>query len=775
MKNALLAAIAVAVGGGTVMAQTPPAKEAWKPVEGGMMTRWARDVDPKNPLPEYPRPTMVREKWMSLNGVWDYAILPPRGVEAKGVYGKVLVPFPLESSLSGVGRKLATGERLEYTRVFTLPEDWKGHNVLLHFGAVNWECRATVNGHKVGSHSGGYDPFTLDITKSLKAGENTIVVEVWNPGNSGGQPRGKQFDRSHAIWYTASSGIWQTVWLEPVPDLKVDRVEIAPDRAKGTVRMIVRGTPPQLGKVSWLATVLLDGEQVASLHAGLNEPADASLAPVREWSPESPTLYDVRVQVMSDLADSATLDDYRTYFAFRDVAIGKDDRGFTRLLLNGKPVFHYGPLDQGYWPDGLYTAPTDEALKSDIIAAKRMGCNMIRKHVKVEPERWYHWCDKLGVMVWQDMPSPFFKTKDFDEGFPEINDKWKLNFELELRAMIDARRSHPCIVMWVPFNEGWGQQDMAWAKRVAESVKTMDPTRLVNNATGWSDMGVGDTRDIHNYPEPAMVPIERDKDGKLWGGRAAVLGEFGGLGLPLDGHTWVNKDNWGYRTYKTKEEVTDAYVGQMQQMPALIAQGLSAAVYTQTTDVEIECNGWLTYDREVWKIDPEKAKAATLPMYGPPPTLKIIVPHANEEPKDGQRKWQYTTSFPDLSWYREEFRPPEDWQVGDPGFGKEGTPGAHIGSFWTSSDIWMRTMFTLDDVPANPYLSIHHDEDAEVYINGEEAAKLKGFTTAYQLIRISPAAAKKLHKGLNSIAIHCHQTKGGQYIDCGIVDIAPAK
>jgi hypothetical protein len=740
----------------------------WAPAGAHIKTRWAKEVRPGAPLPEYPRPQMVRERWVNLNGMWDYSIV---GTEKAG---KILVPYPLESALSGVAGTLEPTQTLRYRRAFTVPPGWKGDRVLLHFGAVNWHSEVSVDGKKVAEHDGGYDPFTVDITDAVAAGgakgEHTLVVDAVNPVNSGGQPRGKQWTKPHAIWYTPSSGIWQTVWMEPVARKSIAGMKVNAERLTGNVTVEVTDSVQEADNfLVYEAEVKRDGKRVA-----IGRSPDTSISvkvpEPRAWTPEEPTLYDLTVRTYSA---NKVVDEVKSYFAFRDVGLGKDERGFTRLLLNGKPVFQYGPLDQGFWPDGLYTAPTDEALRSDIEAAKRMGCNMIRKHVKVEPERWYYWCDKLGVMVWQDMPSAFFKAKGFDEGFPEISGAWKANFERELKAMIDGLRNHPCIVMWVPWNEGWGQQDMAWSRSVAESCKGMDPTRLVNNATGWTDMGVGDTRDIHAYPEPAIAPIERDDTGKLWGGRAAVLGEFGGLGLPLEGHTWVNnKDNWGYRTYKSADEVTTAYCGLMDQIPALVAQGLCAAVYTQTTDVEVECNGWMTYDREVWKVDPARAKPATAQVYGPAPVLRTVLSRAGE--KGGGRMWRYTTTRPGADW-ASAGGALAGWKEGAGGFGSRGTPGAVIGTEWTSDDIWIRSEFTLDEVPARPHLSVHHDEDAEVYINGSLAMTLKDYTSAYQLVRLSPTAAALLQRGTNTIAIHCHQTRGGQYIDCGIVDVAPGK
>ncbi len=462
----------------------------------------------------------------------------------------------------------------------------------------------------------------------------------------------------------------------------------------------------------------------------------------------------------------------RSYFGLRDVRVVPHDGGVPRILLNGKPVFQFGPLDQGFWPDGLYTAPTDEALRFDVEAVKKMGGNMLRKHVKVEPERFYYWCDRLGVLVWQDMPSPFFESDKWDEDFPLISEEWKSNFEDELRRMIDGRGLHPSIVMWVPFNEGWGQNDLEWAKSITASVKEQDPTRLVNNASGWTDMRVGDVCDIHVYPGPG-VPAAEER-------RAAVLGEFGGLGLPVDGHTWASKDNWGYVKYPDRAALTAAYLNLLQQIPPLIADGLCAAVYTQTTDVEIEVNGWLTYDREVWKIDPARCEAATKALYAPPPRVVALLPSARQgEPG----VWHYRVTPPPEGWAKPGYFPDESWKRGRAGFGTEGTPGAIVGTSWAEPDIWLRREAEFARgaiVPprdaATLMLSIHHDEDAEVYLNGDLAAELKGYTTGYALAPILPAAARHLEKeGKITIAVHCRQTTGGQYIDVGIVEVIPSQ
>jgi hypothetical protein len=731
----------------------------WKPVPGHLATRWAAQVSPDNVWPEYPRPTLVRERWANLNGLWSYAIAAQDSPRPTTEAGRILVPFPIESSLSGVGKAIGPAETLWYWRSFTVPTSWKGQRVLLHFGAVDWRCAVEVNGKPVGEHTGGYDPFTFDITDRLHEGPNELVVRVTDPTNAGGQPRGKQWNRPHGIWYTPTSGIWQTAWLEPVPATAA--IRSLQTRSSGTegwveVAFTVKGHAERDGCL----VEILDGEKVVVSQMCRDDgtPTRLTIPSPRAWTPAAPVLYDV---VASVKHGHEVLDRVKSYVALRDVRMGHDERGINRLLLNGKPIFHFGPLDQGFWPDGLYTPPSDEAMRFDIEAVKKMGGNMLRKHVKVESERFYTWCDRLGVMVWQDMPSPFFESKAWDEDFPALSDEWKRNFESELKELIADRGNHPSIVMWVPFNEGWGQNDLAWSKAVVDSVKGMDPSRLVNCASGWTDTGNGDVLDIHVYPGPGTAAVQPT--------RAVVLGEFGGLGLPVEGHTWLDKNNWGYVSYKTSGELTAAYVGLVKQLPFLIADGLCAAVYTQTTDVEIEVNGWLTYDRSIWKVDPEQAGAAARRLQGPPPSIRTLVPHAGQGPG---AVWAYTTSAPPEGWMKPGFVPGSEWKQGAAGFGTAGTPGAALGTPWTTSDIWIRREVVLDGTAKNPFLTLHHDEDTEVFIDGEPAVTLKGFTTNYAYVPLSDAAARAVQRaGRVVLAIHCKQTTGGQYIDCGLVDV----
>jgi hypothetical protein len=484
---------------------------------------------------------------------------------------------------------------------------------------------------------------------------------------------------------------------------------------------------------------VLDGDQeIASKSGPAADPVTIKVAGPKLWSPDRPFLYGLRITIPGG-------DEVKSYFGMRKVSLGKDESGINRLLLNGKPLFQLGPLDQGWWPDGLYTAPTDEALRYDIEITRQLGFNMIRKHVKVEPERWYYWCDRLGILVWQDMPSG--DNRDATA---------KKQFAVELERVIDARRNHPSIVMWVPFNEGWGQHD---TPRYVAWIKQHDPTRLVNNASGWTDTHCGDVSDMHSYPGPGMPPVEKD--------RAAVLGEFGGLGLPLDGHLWVSKNNWGYRSFKDQAGLLSAYDELISRLRSLAVLGLSAAVYTQTTDCEVEVNGLLTYDRAVIKLPVEQVALAHRTLYGPLPRIKVLVPSAQTEPQT----WSYTTTRPGADWTRPDYDA-SAWPTGASGFGTKGTPGAIVHTEWKSPDIWLRRAFQIDAAPpSSPQLFIHHDEDVQVYVNGKQVLTLAGFTTSYQMIPLTKDAAAAFKPGRNVLAVHCRQTRGGQYIDVGVVDL----
>ena len=563
----------------------------WAPAGSTIRTPWAKEVNPSSVLPEYPRPIMTRPLWQNLNGLWEYAISAREAAEPGSYQGFILVPFAIESSLSGVGKAVTPAQALWYRRSFDTPAAWNGKRLLLHFGAVDWETTVYVNGRQAGTHKGGYDPFTLDISEFLKdSGPQVLVVRVWDPTDAANspQPRGKQVLRPGGIFYTAVTGIWQTVWLEPVPEAHIVALRIEP----GTDLRTVSVAAELSGAAAGLQTRIevREGKKVVSLiQGGPGQPATITIPKPRLWSPGSPFLYDLKVTLMA--GPSRPIDMVESYFAMRKIAVAKDRDGFNRLFLNNEPLFQLGPLDQGWWPDGLYTAPTDSALRYDLEQLKALGFNMLRKHVKVEPERLYYWTDKLGLLVWQDMPSSNFNRRNTPAGvLAEADRQW----DAELKAMIDHLRNYPSIVMWVPFNEGWGQHD---TKRITEWVKGYDPARLVNNASGWTDEGFGDVNDVHTYPGPSMRPVES--------ARAVVLGEFGGLGLPLKGHLWKEEGNWGYRSFDVTEAYRQKYTDLIVAMYALVKKGLAAAVYTQTTDCEIEVNGLMTYDRMVSKLDPK--------------------------------------------------------------------------------------------------------------------------------------------------------------------------
>ncbi len=587
----------------------------WKPAAGRLVTRWAQDVSPDHALPEYPRPQMVRKDWLNLNGLWKYAVVPKESTQPSAWDGEILVPYPIESALSGVMKTVGEQNQLWYRRSFQVPAAWEGKRVLLHFGAVDWQTRVWVNGKEVGNHTGGYDAFSFDITEALQAsGEQEIVVSAFDPTDAGYQPRGKQVRKPGGIWYTPTTGIWQTVWVEPVAPSYLRRLRLTPNLDESSVTVqangVVQGKPA-------LKVEVFDGEQVVqegtletmittrSLPPQIAPSIKLSVPNAKPWSPDSPFLYGLRITLLDD---GKPVDEIRSYFGMRKIALGRDADGINRLFLNNQPLFQFGPLDQGFWPDGLYTAPTDEALRYDIEMTRKLGFNMARKHVKVEPARWYYWCDRLGLLVWQDMPSGDKYIGGNDPDITRSQDS-ATNFERELQALVDGFYNHPSIVMWVPYNEGWGQWDTC---RIVSLVREWDPTRLVNNASGWTDRRCGDVNDIHAYPGPAVPRLEEK--------RALVLGEFGGLGMPVKGHTWQEERNWGYVSYKTPEELTEAYLALLKKLhPMTGMAGLSAAVYTQTTDVEVEVNGLMTYDRALVKMDVDLIAAAAKQLYTPPP------------------------------------------------------------------------------------------------------------------------------------------------------------
>ena len=709
----------------------------WHVKVGSLMTRWAAEVSPTNVWPEYPRPQLVRPDWLNLNGLWDYAITTDSVNRLPPFDGKILVPFPVEAPLSGVMTNFDEYSKLWYHRTFTVPTAWRGRRVRLHFGAVDWRCEVRVNGREVGWHQGGYDPFTFDITDALHwKGAEDVSVCVTDP-TEGDQPRGKQSRKPEGIFYTPTSGIWQTVWLEPVPDVCIDRLKITPDVDAKCVRVSVPvNSLAESLRVEAVASV--DGREVARASGLPDTELTLALPQPHLWSPDDPFLYDLKVTLKSG---DKTLDSVGSYFGMRKISLRKDDQGFTRIALNDHFIFEIGTLDQGFWPDGIYTAPSDAALRSDIEFLKKAGFNFTRKHVKVEPDRWYYWCDKLGLLVWQDMPSGNNATVD-----------GRRDFENELSRMVNGLHNHPSIVVWVLFNEGWGQYD---TESLSKWLKDMDPSRLVDDASGWTDMQAGDLMDLHSYPGPDSTTPEPH--------RAAVLGEFGGYGLVVDGHAWSSR-HWGYVMLTNALELTDRYTEAFKKVWELHnLRGLSAAVYTQTADVETECNGLQTYDRAVAKIDPAVLFAANQGGIFHPPQ-KIILADA----LFGRSLWNYTTNQPGDDWYKPGFDA-SAWPEGMTGFGSTGTPGIFLSTTWSTADIWMRRQFTLtaDDIP-DMELQVFHDESVEIYLNGLLALKLAGFVTKYGYYEIPREVKLLLHPGNNTIAVHCHQTAGGQGIDVGL-------
>jgi hypothetical protein len=585
--------------------------QEWKAAGNKIMSPWAEKINPALPHPEYPRPQMKRDAWINLNGIWDYTIKYKDEPKPNSYSGKILVPFAIESALSGVGKTVGEHNVLWYRKTFNATPAMKGKRILLHFGAVDWQAEVFVNGKKAGAHQGGYDPFSFDITDLLsKKPQQEIVVGVWDPTDMGPQPRGKQVIKPSGIWYTPVTGIWQTVWVEAVPDTHIDHIYTVPDIDAGS--LMVNTSVKQFNPGDELLVQVMDkGKQLAEQRFSKPSGNEITVKGLALWSPEKPVLYDLKVSV---LRGGKTLDEIYSYFAMRKSSLSKDANGIQWMMLNNSFVFQYGPLDQGWWPDGLYTAPSAEALRFDIEKTKEMGFNMIRKHVKVEPALWYRYCDSIGMLVWQDMPSGDNVAGDRWNQNPSLEPTDKARTEAsekiyrtELKAMLDAFRFFPSIVVWVPFNESWGQFKTV---EISNWVKQYDPSRLVNPASGGNFHAVGDIHDLHNYPDPQIHrPEVFGKD------RSVVLGEFGGLGLPLENHTWTDRANWGYQSFRNKEELFARYQQLIERLLPLIPKGLSAAVYTQTTDVESEVNGLMSYDRKVYKFNVEEIRKLNKKLY----------------------------------------------------------------------------------------------------------------------------------------------------------------
>ena len=572
---------------------------AWEPKGDKIKTVWAEQVTPENVWQSYPRPQLQRAEWINLNGLWKYAVTdqntPRKNVSFEG---EILVPFAIESSLSGVQKTFLPTDKLWYQREFSLDPSWKNKSAILHFGAVDYECQVWVNNRLVGTHKGGNNPFSFDITKYLKkSGPQNIEVAVTDPTDTESISRGKQQLNQEGIWYTPVSGIWQTVWLEAVNKTYIRQVLPSTDIERKSVKLafdIIGAKGNEEVKIE----VLDDGKVIKTVEQKLTNAMEIDVPNAVLWSPESPKLYHLNI-VLSN--GGRVLDRVKSYFALRKVDVRKDECGYNRICLNNQPIFQYGPLDQGWWPDGLLTPPSEEAMLWDMVQLKKMGFNMIRKHIKVEPEQYYYYADSLGLMMWQDMVSGFATSRKKEEHVnPLATTDWNApeehtrQWQKEMFEMIDRLRFYPCITTWVVFNEGWGQHNTV---EIVNKVIKYDDTRLINGVTGWTDRGVGDMYDVHNYPVTSMILPENN------GNRISVLGEFGGYGWAIKEHIWnPNMRNWGYKNIDGAMALIDSYGRLVYDLETLIAQGLSAAVYTQTTDVEGEVNGLITYDRKVTKI-----------------------------------------------------------------------------------------------------------------------------------------------------------------------------
>ncbi len=724
---------------------------AWAPKQAPLMTPWANQVDRNHPWPEYPRPQMARAEWLNLNGIWQYQ----PGAEGDAVptdqtlSSAIRVPFPVESALSGV---MEHHDRLWYRRRFAVPPAWRGRRVLLHFGAVDFESEVYVNGKSIGVHRGGYLPFSYDVTPYLTgSGSQELIVRVFDPTDLAGEPRGKQSLHPGGIMYTPTTGIWQTVWLEPVARTSVQDLKIVPDIDARRVQVTVHADAPTPDTEA-VITVKAAGKVVTTVTGRPDALLSIPVPNPKLWSPSHPFLYSMDVKLVQG---GAVSDQVHSYFGMRKISIGVEG-GVRKMFLNNKFLFEIGPLDQGFWPDGIYTQPTEAALKFDLQSMKRFGFNMVRKHIKVEPARWYYWTDKMGLLVWQDMPSP----NSYTANTPPVD---KLEFEKELRDMVTTHWNSPSIIMWDIFNEGQGQYD---TPRLVSLVKTLDPSRLVNQASGGGYFGAGDVLDVHSYPPPNCPAPSATQ--------ALACGEYGGIGLVVPGHTW-RPTGGGYTNVKTGGDLEELYGEFANQLKGFRDQrGMSAAVYTQITDVETELNGLLNYDR-TFKCDPAQIALANRFQY-PVPTYREIVPTSEK----ASQTWRYTTAAPAPDWYTPSFND-SAWKQGPGGFGDDAPGHGLIGTLWTDTPggIWLRRTFNPGALTPQQIARLvfrdYHDEDINVYVNGVPAYSATGYISSYEYRPLSRAARQSIRPDAdNVLAVHCRQTEGGQYIDVGLSERIPA-
>jgi ribosomal protein S17E len=739
----------------------------WAPVPGQIMTSWANDVTPENVWKEYPRPQMVRTDWLNLNGLWDFEITDRDTNKIAINYArKILVPFCVESALSGIKETITGKQQMMYRRYFTVPSNWNQKYLILHFEAVDYETKVWVDGKYVGMHKGGYDHFQFDITGFLsKEQKHEIKIVVWDPTNEGSQPIGKQALPAikNVTKYTAISGIWQTVWLEPINDVAIESIKIIPNIDNATISLqtkVVGATQGTRIKIQ----AFDQGKEIASSIAADDELVSLQLNQPKLWSPTNPFLYDLKLSLVKD---GKVVDEVSSYFGMRKISMGRDQEGYMRILLNNEIIYQLGPLDQGYWPDGILTPASDQALRYDIAYLKKIGANMDRMHMKVQPERWYYHCDQLGILVWQDMVSPtkFIETKS------NLNPS---DFELEHNITVDQLYNHPSIIQWVLFNESWGQYD---TERLTAALKAKDPTRLVINASGWHDKKVGDIRDFHDYTiHPAIALVTKNDE------RAMVLGEAGGFDLLIPGHLWTPdlktetklKTNWTIDfkkgVVKSSDELIEKYKILLDDLFQLKKYGLNAVVYTQISDVEDEISGWMTYDRKVSKLPETTFAALHEQFFKPTITGKYILPLS----MNTAQQWNYRFTAPSNDWIKNTTI--ADFKLGEAPFGIESNNAHKVNTTWNTNSLFLNKEFTLTALPSKLSLVACNTGITDVYINGAYVMQFNNFLKNDPEVKISETllsdkAMKLLKVGVNQLSLKFNFPSVGKpvyYYDFGI-------
>lgn len=730
-----------------VLQITSAAGQDWKPVPGNIMTPWAAEVTPENAWKEYPRPQMVRKEWKNLNGLWDFALV--NGLNSRPLQSyprKILVPFCVESALSGVKETVTGFHEMKYRRFFTIPDTWKGKRILIHFEAVDYISKLWIDGKFVGEHKGGYDAFQYDVTDFVNRGDShEINMVVWDPSNTGTQTIGKQtligLSKGN---YTPTSGIWQSVWMEPVEEVSIKNLKILPDIVSGTVSVgvVLKGW----GYEHQVKIQVFDGgKEVVSEVGTPDKPILLKIEKAKLWSPDSPSLYDLKVSLIQG---NKVIDEVGSYFGMRKISMARDKDGYMKIQLNNKDIFQFGPLDQGYWPDGLLTPPSDAALKFDVEYLKKIGCNMDRVHMKVQPDRFYYYCDKLGILVWQDMISPAGSLLRSEIGGSKA-------WEAEWETIIDQFYSHPSIIQWTVFNESWGQFD---TERITDWTKKKDPSRLVSSASGWVDRNVGDIRDFHDYTVyPSMGWIPKHYP------RAMVLGEGGGHELTVKDHMWtptlsipekIDRAGDLIREVMTSPEVLDErYSLWVDNLSALRKYGLNAVVYTQISDVENEVNGWLTYDRKISKIPVERLAALHGRLFSPLAEKgRYLIPLSMNSPQS----WRYSTSEPSAGWFKKDNS--VKWNSGKGPFGKIQMNTPEVNSIWDTNSLCLEKEFNLSTLPAKLAVVTYNHGLTDVYINGEFAIQINNLRRWDTEIKVSEVAlpekaSRLLKKGSNHIAL----------------------